>query len=248
MVLDPNADGVGLKDGCIFIDPTNRTISGWVKSGSFCGIQGSEYVVYLLAAQFDQLLHSLRHLEERSKKRAFDLRERTMGCASYVTFNCTDHQRVAMKVWDFCSHVSIANAKLNLANRNSRLEGRLPCRKAGASKEWNHDLNQIQISGGSRQDTVIFYSALYHSLMLPSIFEDVNGQYIGMDNEVHTVAPGHHFLATFSGWDTYRTQAQLWGLSYIRMPPGDFCSIFPGHGPTIDPIQRRWRFSAVEFV
>ena len=38
-------------DGAIFIDSTNRMIYGWAKSGSFCGIKGSEYVVYF-AAQF----------------------------------------------------------------------------------------------------------------------------------------------------------------------------------------------------
>jgi predicted alpha-1,2-mannosidase len=53
----------------------------------------------------------------------------------------------------------------------------------------------------------------------------VDGQYVGLDNQLHTVAPGHHFLATFSGWDTYRTQAQLWGLLYPDMA-SDFCSSF----------------------
>jgi predicted alpha-1,2-mannosidase len=94
-----------------------------------------------------------------------------------------------------------------------------------ARQDWERRLDRIRIKGGTPQDRTIFYTALYHSLMLPSIFEDVNGQYIGMDNQVHTVAPGHHYLATFSGWDTYRTQAQLWGLLYPDWA-ADFCSSF----------------------
>ena len=60
---------------------------------------------------------------------------------------------------------------------------------------------------------------------MPNIFEDVNGQYIGMDNKIHKVRPGHHILSTFSGWDTYRTQAQLWGLLYPQAA-SDLCQTF----------------------
>lgn len=219
VVLDPNADGVGLKDGCIFIDPANRMISGWAKSGSFCGIQGSEYVVYF-AAQFDRPFTAFGTWKNDQKNNG-STSVSGPGLASYVTFDCTDHQRVAMQVG--ISFVSIANAKLNLQTEIPNWD--FSAVKKAASREWNQCLNRIQISGGSHQDTVIFYSALYHSLMLPSIFEDVNGQYLGMDNAVHTVAPGHHFMATFSGWDTYRTQAQLWGLLYPDVA-SDFCSSF----------------------
>jgi predicted alpha-1,2-mannosidase len=219
VVLDPNADGVGLKDGCIFIDPGNDMISGWAKSGSFCGIQGSEYVVYF-AAQFDQPFTAFGTWKNDEKNEG-STSVSGPGLASYVTFDCSGHQRIAMKVG--ISFVSIANAELNLQTEIPAWD--FSAVRKAAGREWNQRLNRIQISGGSREDAVIFYSALYHSLMLPSIFEDVNGQYIGMDNKVHKVAPGHHFFATFSGWDTYRTQAQLWGLLYPDAA-SDFCSSF----------------------
>lgn len=219
VVLDPNADSVGLMDGSIFIDPTNQAISGWAKSGSFCGIQGSEYVVYFVA-QFDRPFKVFGTWKDDVKTPGSSSVS-GKGLASYVTFDCTSKQRVTMKVG--ISFVSIANAKLNL---DTEIPGwNFSKVKSDASREWNRRLNRIEIKGGSREDTTIFYTALYHSLMLPSIFEDVNGQYIGMDNQVHTVAPGRHFLATFSGWDVYRTQAQLWGLLYPDMA-SDFCSSF----------------------
>ncbi len=219
VVLDPNADGVGLTDGAIFIDPTSRAISGWAKSGSFCGIKGSEYVVYF-SAQFDRPFDSFGTWSN-DQKTSGSTSASGKGLASYVTFDCSSKQRVTMKVG--ISFVSIANAKLNLDTEIPAWN--FTAVKTAARTEWNQCLNRIQINGGSREDTTVFYTALYHSLMLPSIFEDVNGQYVGMDNQVHTVAPGHHFLATFSGWDTYRTQAQLWGLLYPDAA-GDFCSSF----------------------
>jgi predicted alpha-1,2-mannosidase len=217
VLLNPGADGTGIKDGAIEIDPTNRAISGWARSGTFCGIPGSEYQVYF-AAQFDRPFQAWGTWKQDQKSPA-STSVSGPGLASYLTFDCRATQRVTMKV--AVSFVSIANAKLNL---DTEIPGwDFAAVRTAASDEWNRCLNRIQIKGGSREDQVIFYTALYHTLMLPSVFEDVNGQYIGMDNRVHTVAPEHHFLATFSGWDTYRTQAQLWGLLYPEIA-GDFCS------------------------
>jgi predicted alpha-1,2-mannosidase len=219
VVLNPNADGVGLKDGCILIDPTHQTVSGWAKSGGFCGISGCDYVIYF-SAQFDRPFESYGTWSQDEKKQRADSVSGA-GLAGYVTFDCTTRQRVTMKVG--ISFVSIANARQNL---DAEIPGwNFQAVRRAAMQKWNRCLNRIQIKGGSRQDTTIFYTALYHSLMLPSIFEDVNGQYAGMDNQIHTVAPGHHFLATFSGWDTYRTQAQLWGWLYPEWA-SDFCSSF----------------------
>ena len=219
LILDPNADGVGLQDGCIFIDPTNRTISGWAKSGSFCGIKGSEYVVYF-AAQFDRSFQAFGTWKN-DEKNPGSTSVSGIGLAGYLTFDCTAKRRVSMKVG--ISFVSIANAKLNL---DTEIPGwNFSAVKTAARKDWNDRLDRIQVEGGTPKDLTIFYTALYHSLMLPSIFEDVNGEYPGLDNAVHTVPKGHHFLATFSGWDTYRTQAQLWGLLYPDAA-GDFCSSF----------------------
>jgi predicted alpha-1,2-mannosidase len=219
LVLNPNADGVGLKDGGIFINPTNQTISGWAKSGGFCGVSGPDYIVYFFA-QFDRPFRAFgtwtqdeRHPGASSVSGA--------GLASYVNFDCTTQSRVTMKL--AISFVSIANAEQNLAAEIPGWD--FHDVERAARQDWERRLDRIRIKGGTPQDRTIFYTALYHSLMLPSIFEDVNGQYIGMDNQVHTVAPGHHYLATFSGWDTYRTQAQLWGLLYPDWA-ADFCSSF----------------------
>ncbi|HVU28115.1 MAG TPA: GH92 family glycosyl hydrolase [Verrucomicrobiae bacterium] len=219
LVLNPNADGNGLQDGFISIDPVNRAISGWVKSGDFCGITGSQYVLYF-HARFDRPFEGFGTWHN-DQKNPGSTSVQGKGVACYLTFDCTQKRRVTMKLG--ISFVSIANAKLNAdteipAWNFSKV-------KNLAAEEWNRRLGRILIEGGMSQDLTIFYTALYHSLVLPSIFEDVNGQYIGMDNQIHSVPAGHHFLATFSGWDTYRTQAPLWGLLYPDAA-SDFCSSF----------------------
>jgi putative alpha-1,2-mannosidase len=45
---------------------------------------------------------------------------------------------------------------------------------------------------------------MYHVLLQPNVFSDVNGQYIGFDGRIHTAANGHTQYANYSGWDIYR--------------------------------------------
>jgi predicted alpha-1,2-mannosidase len=54
-----------------------------------------------------------------------------------------------------------------------------------------------------------FYTALYHALLHPNVFSDVNGQYMGFDGQVHVVPSGHAQYANYSGWDIYRSEIQL---------------------------------------
>ena len=66
----------------------------------------------------------------------------------------------------------------------------------------------ITVSGGTDEEKRVFYTSLYHSLLTPTAFSDVNGEYIGFDDQVH-VASGYTQYANYSGWDIYRTQVQL---------------------------------------
>ncbi len=73
-------------------------------------------------------------------------------------------------------------------------------------------LGKVQTSGGTTAQQHVFYTALYHALLHPNVFSDTNGQYMGFDNAVHSVAAGHAQYANYSGWDIYRSQAQLIGM------------------------------------
>jgi predicted alpha-1,2-mannosidase len=127
--------------------------------------------------------------------------------AAYASFDTSSSQSVQMQV--AISYVSTANAWANLAAE----QGSSPNFNAveqNTRNQWNQLLNKIQVSGASTGDLTTFYTALYHALLDPSVFSDVNGQYPGFDNAVHTVpaSQGAQY-ANFSGWDIYRSEVQL---------------------------------------
>src|SRR5579875_381202 len=133
----------------------------------------------------------------------------TGPAGTYLTFNTTGNQTVLAKVG--VSYVSAANAKANLTAENPGWN--FAATQAAAHSAWNALLGKIQVTGGSAAQQQTFYTALYHSLLHPNLFSDANGQYTGVDGKVHTVDSGHSgFYTNFSGWDIYRTQAQLEAL------------------------------------
>lgn len=74
--------------------------------------------------------------------------------------------------------------------------------KKQAQETWNKELNKIAITA-SPAIKVNFYTAMYHTLINPTVYTDVNRQYKGLDQEIH-VAEGFTNYSTFSLWDTYR--------------------------------------------
>jgi len=74
--------------------------------------------------------------------------------------------------------------------------------KNNAQSAWNKELSKISIDA-SEDDKVNFYTAMYHTFLGPTIYNDVNGQYKGLDQNIHK-ADGFTNYTTFSLWDTYR--------------------------------------------
>jgi predicted alpha-1,2-mannosidase len=106
------------------------------------------------------------------------------------------------------SFVSLANAEANLAAENPAFN--FSGTQAACNTAWNTVLNKVQVSGGTAAQMTEFYTALYHCFFHPNVFDDVNGQYMGMDKTVHTVTSGHtHQYEGISGWDQYRSGLPL---------------------------------------
>ena len=77
--------------------------------------------------------------------------------------------------------------------------------KRNAQDAWRKQQNKIQVTTDNEAHKQVFYTALYHMSLGPTLFDDVDGQYRGMDNEVHSLpAGGGHNYTTFSLWDTFR--------------------------------------------
>ncbi|GAA1965918.1 GH92 family glycosyl hydrolase [Catenulispora subtropica] len=123
----------------------------------------------------------------------------------YLTFDTSAAQTVQAKVG--ISYVSTANAQANLQAEQPGWD--FDGVHAAGVAAWNKELSRIQIGGGTAARQQVFYTNLYHALLHPNTFSDADGQYLGFDNQVHTVQPGHVQVANFSGWDIYRTQVQL---------------------------------------
>lgn len=83
--------------------------------------------------------------------------------------------------------------------------------KADARKNWNVNLSKIDFSSKDEQSMKIFYTALYHTGIAPSLFDDVDGSYRGADKQIHK-AEGFVPYTVFSLWDTYRAVHPLYTL------------------------------------
>jgi len=80
-----------------------------------------------------------------------------------------------------------------------------------ADSKWNKELSRIEIQTKNKADKRIFYTALFHSLIHPSLFNDHNGDYQGTDNKIYT-NPAFKNYSVFSTWDTYRAEHPLFTL------------------------------------
>jgi predicted alpha-1,2-mannosidase len=107
------------------------------------------------------------------------------------------------------SPVSVTGAMANLlaeTGDKSFLEVR-----AAAEAKWNTELSKIDVKGNDEKKMRIFYTALYHTAIVPTINMDVDGSYRGRDGQVHK-AEGFTYYSVFSLWDTYRAAHPLYTL------------------------------------
>lgn len=107
------------------------------------------------------------------------------------------------------SYVSVENARANLAAEytGQRFEDLVAANGAA----WNDYLQRIEITNPSPKQERNFYTALYRAFIMPTTFNDVNGQYTGFDKQVH-LAEGFTYYTDFSLWDTFRTVHPLYSL------------------------------------
>lgn len=103
------------------------------------------------------------------------------------------------------SSVSEENAVLNLSSDEKGFD--FDGLRARTRADWEKALGAVEIAAPAATRTSV-YTALYHSLLAPSVFSDVDGRYRGPDNEVHE-AKGYTFHSTFSLWDTFRAEHPL---------------------------------------
>lgn len=126
-------------------------------------------------------------------------REMIEDSISILSFGVRDNQPLLIKVG--LSAVSVENAKLNMEKENPdwNFDGVV----AEADLLWNKELNKIRITTKNEEERTIFYSSLFHTMVAPVVFCDVNGDYMGADGQIHRNADFINY-SVLSLWDTYR--------------------------------------------
>jgi predicted alpha-1,2-mannosidase len=124
-------------------------------------------------------------------------------------FNFETDNKEDVKVKFALSSVSTNGALLNM-------ETEVPHWNFEKTKEetqgkWKKELSKIEVENITEEDAETFYTALYHTMLGPIIYEDVDGKYKGLDKNIHT-SDGFTNYTIFSLWDTYRALHPLFNI------------------------------------
>jgi predicted alpha-1,2-mannosidase len=189
----------------------DKVINSYVRitgGNSFMGWRRSEgwakdQIVYF-AAEFSQSFNDWGiGVDGRKWPQMQEARGRNVQ--AYFTFDAGNPVMVKVGI----SSVSLAGALKNL-----RMELRgwdFERVKADATRAWNVELNKIQVTGGTDAQLKNFYTSLYHAMIAPNLYMDVDGQYRGRDFHVHQ-AEGFDNHTVFSLWDTFRAAHPLYTI------------------------------------
>ncbi|WP_419803909.1 GH92 family glycosyl hydrolase [Terriglobus sp.] len=101
--------------------------------------------------------------------------------------------------------ISMVSAENALANVKAEVpEFDFDAARTDAKAAWNRELSRIQVDSFDTQRKTIFYTGMYHMMCAPTLADDTDGSYRGMDQQVHTLDAGQHNYSTYSLWDTFR--------------------------------------------
>jgi len=209
----------------------DHTIEGWMKCTPEGGGWGNgdgkpNYIVYFYA-QFSKPLTNTgvwsAKIEDDWTRKSGDLRTEPYVNALkearvyknvkemegkhlgfYTEFETNDQEQVLLR--SGISFVSMEGAKKNLEAEITDWD--FDKVHKNTVKLWNKALDKMTVEGGSEEDKVIFYTALYHTMIDPRAFADVDGNYPGGDGKIHETKDFTK-RTIFSGWDVFRSQFPL---------------------------------------
>jgi len=184
----------GLDSGgeCYIRIAGKNKVEGWRKSHGWA----AEHTVYFIAefskafvssgAAVDDKLNGLQEAQGKNVK-------------AYVRYSTNKNEVIIVKVG--ISAVSLEGARKNLEQEVPGFDFEKV--KSDAEKAWEKELRKIVIETKDENRKTIFYTALYHTMVTPNLFNDVDGSYYGMDRKIHK-AEGQNVYTVFSLWDTFR--------------------------------------------
>ncbi|MCF4101870.1 GH92 family glycosyl hydrolase [Gillisia sp. M10.2A] len=126
---------------------------------------------------------------------------------TYFNFDSEKDEKIEVKF--ALSSVSTAGALKNLKAEIPHWD--FERTKTETQEKWNKELSKIEVETNTDTEKTTFYTALYHTMLSPILYEDVDGQYLGLDQNIHT-SNGFTNYTVFSLWDTYRALHPLFNI------------------------------------
>jgi predicted alpha-1,2-mannosidase len=179
----------------------NKTIEGYKRSTGWA----KDHCVYFVA-EFSKPFKSFGIFED-GKNQGNAKTSRGKNIKAYFDYSTSMNEAILVKVG--ISFVSIEGARKNLKTEIPGWDFNLV--KKHAESEWEKELSKITVQDKSQKNKNIFYTALYHALITPNTFSDVDGNYTGMDGKIHSVKNSDMYTV-FSLWDTFRAEHPLFTI------------------------------------
>ena len=160
---------------------------------------------------------------------------------AYFNFDTQDREKINIKF--ALSPVSTAGAMKNL-------EAEIPHWDFNKTKEdtkakWNKELSKIEVETLTEDDKTTFYTAMYHTNLSPILYEDVDGQYRGLDQNIHQ-SDGFTNYTIFSLWDTYRALHPLFNITQPERNNDMIKSMLAHHDESVHSMLPIWSHYANE--
>ena len=175
----------------------DSTITGKRQSKGWAANQSVYFV-----AKFSKPFNSFGISESGELKHGL-ANAKSLNLKAWVDYQTEENEEILVKVG--ISAVSIEGARKNLGAEVP--DWNFKKTKEAAAAKWETELEKIKIEGSNETDKIIFYTALYHSLLAPNVFSDIDGNYRGHDQQIHQA--NHPVYTIFSLWDTFRAEHPL---------------------------------------
>lgn len=160
---------------------------------------------------------------------------------AYFNFDTEQNEKINIKF--ALSSVSTAGAMRNLQAEIPHWD--FDKTKAETNEKWNSELSKIEVETLTKADKNTFYTAFYHTMLSPVIYEDVDGQYRGLDQNIHT-SDGFTNYSVFSLWDTYRALHPLFNIIQPERNNDMIKSMLAHHDQSVHHMLPIWSHYANE--
>ena len=243
----------------------DHTIEGWMRctpeTGGWGNGDGHAFYTVYFHAEFDKPLiskgfwcadipddwprkredvTSIPYLERVAQAAVLEDKEELTGkhIGFFTEFPTKAGEATTLKVG--ISFVDLEGARKNY---QAEIDGKdFDTVRKEAREAWNKALSKIAVKGGTEAEKVVFYTALYHTMIDPRLYADVDGRYDGGDHKPHASGGSFDKRTIFSGWDVFRSQMPLQTIINPKVVDDMIASLVSMAEESGEEYLERWEF------